>query len=29
MRRVSRREHIYSVFRQLFQRRVAKTAEAS
>lgn len=29
MRRVSRREHIYSVFRQLFQRRVAKTAEAN
>jgi hypothetical protein len=29
MRRVSRREHIYSVFRQLFQRRAAKTAEAS
>jgi hypothetical protein len=28
MRRVSRREHIYSVFRQLFQRRVAKSAEA-
>jgi len=28
MRRVSRREHIYSVFRQLFQRRAAKTAEA-
>jgi hypothetical protein len=27
MRRVSRREHIYSVFRQLFQRRAAKTAE--
>jgi hypothetical protein len=29
MRRVSRREHIYSVFRQLFQRRAAKTAEAN
>ncbi|HEY8261890.1 MAG TPA: YeaH/YhbH family protein [Methylosinus sp.] len=29
MRRVSRREHIYSVFRQLFQRRAAKTAEAT
>jgi uncharacterized sporulation protein YeaH/YhbH (DUF444 family) len=29
MRRVSRREHIYSVFRQLFQRRVVKNTEVS